>query len=147
MTDIAITWTPDGAHGDWSVSDGVLETGSGLTTAVLVSLFTDRVVSAEEVPAGEDRRGWWGDTYRAEPLGSRLWTLSRRAKSNATLLLAEAKDMCLEALNWMLEDGVAASVQVQTYWITGDAMGIIVTIREPSGATQQAQYAWAWKGV
>lgn len=148
MTDISIAWTPAGARGDWQVAAGQLVGGSDLETAVLVSLFTDRVVSPEEIPPGADRRGWWGDTYREQPIGSRLWTLARRAKSNATVLLADAKDMCIEALNWMIGDGVAASLQVQTYWITGDAMGIVVTIREPSKTSPtQFRYSWAWKGI
>jgi len=49
-----------------------------LTTTVLLCLFTDRraEVSDSLPDGGHDQRGWWADSYRARPVGSRLWLLS-----------------------------------------------------------------------
>lgn len=142
--DIALAWDAARARGDWSNASG-----SDLETAVLISLFTDRVLPSDQVPpdGSNDRRGWWADTYRGQPIGSRLWTLYRAVKSNATATLAEAKDMCLEALNWLVTDGVAASVQVRTFWVTATQLGIIINVTEPAGTVSTFQYAYAWQGI
>ena len=95
--DIAVTWDTQALRGDWKIAAGAFVLDAGLQTAVLVSLFTDRVASPDFVPpAGspQDRRGWWGDTYRRRPIGSRLWQLYRAKKSGSTALPNQVKDFC-----------------------------------------------------
>lgn len=149
MTDIALAWNPATGQAEWSVVDGQLVGGSDLETAVIVSLFTDRVLPADQSPpdGSGDRRGWWADTYREMPIGSLLWTLERRAISNRSALLAEAKAYCIDALAWLVSDGVAGTVQVTTLWLNPNTIGIAITITEPTGSTSTFQYAWAWQGV
>ncbi len=150
MADILVTWNPALAAGDWSIAAGGIaasQTGADdLRTAVLVSLFTDRVAPAGYVgPNGDtDPRGWWGDSYEASPIGSRLWMLSRAKKTDNTTILAQAKGYCLEALQWLIEDGIAASIVVNTFWFTPRALGITVSIAKPSGQTNG--YSWTWNG-
>jgi len=52
-----------------------------LARAVIISLFTWRRANPDDVlPAGDDRQGWFGDTFaevRGDRIGSRLWLLSR----------------------------------------------------------------------
>ncbi|SPX13542.1 phage protein GP46 [Escherichia coli] len=77
MTDLAIIWT--NGRGDIA-QDGIdMLTDDSLTTDVTISLFTDRrSLDSDTLPDGsDDRRGWWGDSYRDRPIGSRLWLLSR----------------------------------------------------------------------
>lgn len=145
--DIAIVWDPTRFRGDWSVTSGDLLIGNDLETAVLLSLFTDRVASPDYLPpagSSPDRHGWWGDTYEPSLLGSRLWQLNRAKKTSATQLLTQAADYCRESLQWLLDDGVAAAVNVQTGWITADAIGIKVQITQPGGLAQSFDYQWAW---
>jgi len=148
--DILIEWNPALFSGDWAIANGglaVSQTGSDdLKSAVLVSLFTDRVAPAGYVgPGGDtDPRGWWGDTYEASPIGSRLWMLARAKKSDQTTLLSLAKTYCTEALQWLLDDGIAASIAVNTFWFKPDAMGITISIAKPSGQTNG--FSWVWKG-
>lgn len=147
MVDIAIRWDPTRYRGDWDVTPGDLATEPGLETAVLLSLFTDRVADPSFVPPpGEpfDRRGWWGDTFEASPIGSRLWQLNRAVKTDGTTLLAEARDYCLEALQWLKDDGVVASIDVATRWIGKQAIGIAIAIAKPQSPPQTFDYAWAW---
>lgn len=147
MVDIAIKWDPARYRGDWDVTSGDLVTGPGLETAVLLSLFTDRVADPSFIPPpGEpfDRRGWWGDTYEPSPIGSRLWQLNRAVKTDGTTLLAEARDYCLEALQWLKDAGVVASIDVTTWWLAAQSIGIKITIAQPQSPPQTFDYAWAW---
>ena len=151
--DIAIEWDAERFRGDWNVTGGDLVSDvGGLRTAVLLSLFTDRVASPDYLPPpGQkfQRRGWWGDTYEiasgGSAIGSRLWQLNRAVKTDGTTLLAEARDYCREALQWLVDTGVVASVDVATFWLTRNAIGIRVTIAAPQSPPQVWDFAWAWQ--
>ncbi len=149
LTDIAIVWDSVNARGDWTITNGGIATGPDIISAVLVSLFTDRRASDDFTPPDGtgDRRGWWADTYEDSLIGSRLWQLARAKKAGSTSLLREAEDYCREALQWLLDDGVAATISVATRWINGTTMGIRIMITEPSGAATTFDYAWAWNGI
>ena len=147
--DVAIAWDQVRGRGDWTVSGGGIGLGPDIIGAVLVSLFTDRIASADFVPTDgtADRRGWWGDTYESSPIGSRLWQLERAVKSGATNLPALAKGYCVEALQWLVDDGVAASVTVTTGWASATAIAIAVVVAEPDGRLTTFNCAYAWAGV
>lgn len=88
--------------------------GDDLATAVILSLFTDRRAEPDDDVDG-DQRGWWGDAVpvgddRAVPLGSRLWLLAREKQLTSVLRLAES--YCIEALQWLVDDGRAAVVDI-----------------------------------
>lgn len=146
--DIAIDWDTQNFRGDWSVNSGDLDLDpGGLRSAVLVSLFSDRIASTDfQPPAGSpfDRHGWWGDTYEQDPIGSRLWQLNRAKKTDDLTLLIRARDFCLEALKWLLDDGVAATVNVDTSWLNPNAIGIRVVIAEPQSPPKTFNFSWAW---
>lgn len=144
MPDVGVVWT--GSYGDWGVSNGGLAVDSGLESAVLLSLFTDRLATPDFVPpdGSKDRRGHWSDTYESSPLGSNLWQLERAVKSNATAVLAQARTYCLEALQWLIDDQVVASIAVMTAWVSATTLGIAIVITAPNGSTQTFDYAWAW---
>ncbi len=149
MPDIAIVWNQQGTGGDWSVVGGALALGPDIESAVVVSLFTDRIASPDFVPTDgtADRRGWWGDTYGTTLIGSRLWQLERAAKSAAVSIPLQAKGFCVEALQWLIDTGVAASVAVDTGWLTPTALGIRVQVMQPDGRLSNFQYSHAWEGV
>lgn len=150
MTDILLQWNPALAQGDWNTAQGgiaVSQTGSDdLKTAVLVSLFTDRRAGPDYKPPDSDTdpRGWWADTYTGTPIGSLLWTLRRAKKAANVDVLAQARTFCVQALQWLLDDGIAAAVDVTTFWFVPGAMGITVSITKPSG--EAFGYAWTWQG-
>lgn len=149
MADIKIIWDPEKCRGDWNIIDGDLETGDDLETSILVALFTDRVLPEDETPpdGSNDHRGWWADTYTETPVGSRLWTLYRCNISSVSGLLQKAKDICNEALAYLVSDSVASSVGVQTSYLAPERLGIAVTVQEPSGSIRVFRYAWAWREV
>ncbi|STJ58014.1 phage protein GP46 [Escherichia coli] len=78
MSDIASFWNVDEMFADWQKGLGELTTGNDLQTAILDSLFTDRLARADDDYEDSDRRGWWGDSGEESQLGSRLWLLRRK---------------------------------------------------------------------
>lgn len=128
--DIALDW--NGEKFDLKVADGDLVMDDGLATAVAISLFTDRRVSEEELPAEEtDRRGWWGDLISEDlpdQIGSKLWLLKREKHTPETA--RRAKEYAEEALQWILDDNIAQSVSVSTEWISSGYLQIKVSIQK-----------------
>jgi phage gp46-like protein len=110
--------------------DFVAETS--LKNAVSLSLFCDRRVTSAEIPQGEtSRRGWFGDLLAdidGDEIGSRLWLLDRANSTNENA--ARAVDYARECLEWMIEDGLADTVNV-----TADAVGnsILLSIELTQG--------------
>jgi phage gp46-like protein len=149
--DIYILWDNVNAHGDWALADGDLQSGQDLETACLVSLFTDKLATADFVPTDgtTDRRGWWADPYNDAPLGSNLWQLERAHKTRNTLGLAQR--YASDALQWMVTDGLAQAVAVDTQWLTPSGAGTFLAIRivitQPDGSMTRFTYGWAWDNL
>lgn len=113
MGDVATNWK--GSYGDWQVAGPSLANDDGLQTAVLISLFTHRRAEPDDVLPNSalGRRGWWGDAFpvvEGDLIGSRLWLLWREKRLDSALRRAE--EYAREALRWLVEDGVARSVNV-----------------------------------
>lgn len=145
--DLAIKVTGDSRFADLLIVPPSLATGDNLQSALLISLFTDRRANDDDpLSLDESRRGWWADTYlesRNDKIGSRLWLL-RRAKIS-TDTLTRAREYCLEATRWLVEDSVASRVDVTTSFMTGrsDTMLIDVVVVRPTGSeTFNFQYVW-----
>lgn len=91
-----------------------LDSAQPLVRAVIVSLFTWRRANPDDELPADMRMGWWGDTFATvanDRIGSRLWLLSRSTLTPETV--ARAKEYAEEALQWLIDDGVAARVDVQ----------------------------------
>ncbi len=129
------------------LENGDLAKDDGLETAILISLFSDRRVTDEELPVGiSDKRGWWGDlfpTVQGDKIGSKIWLLERRGKvNNATL--AEIESFATDALQWLLEDGVASSVEVIAS--LGDNNDINLSIKITKNDSSQNRFLFIWDG-
>ena len=173
MADIATLWSPDSATGDWALSGPLLGTvvdsqgvtitddggfpitdgslnlssqpglvsGGDLVTSVIISLFTDAAAEPDDaIPDGSgDPRGWW-----AAPIGSQLW-LRMRSKKTPTLLTLVQNDIA-RALDWMIQDGVAQSVDVTTEWQVPSRLAARIVIHRGGGAAV-LNFAWAWEAI
>ena len=141
MMDIRLSYDAELQGADIEVVDGLLQLDGGLSTAVLISLFTDaRADAADVLPtAGDDRRGWWADTFAendGDRIGSRLWLLSREKATNTTL--ERARGYARDALTWLIEDGIASRVEVATSWYAQGVMRVDVDLTpNTSGATAE----------
>lgn len=125
--------------------DGVL--GDSITTDVIASLFTDRRAAASDsLPdGGNDRRGWWCDSYRGELIGSRLWLLSREKQMQT--VLDKARAYADEALAWMPKAGKIRDYRVTA---TNPAKGVLllsVTILLNDGSTLPMSFKASLNGV
>ena len=144
MSDIRTVWNVAASQGDWVLSGADLESGDDLATAVIISLFTDRLANASDaLPDGTgDRRGWWGDLGQAVPIGSRLWLLTRATLTPAVAVTA--KGYIVEALKWLLDDGVAAAIEVITAVAAPSMLTAQVVVHQSSGGQRALSFNWAW---
>lgn len=150
--DIKISWNSDYLEGDLSVVDEDLESESGLETAVIISLFTDRRARDDDElpdPNNLDKRGWWGDLVsevEGDQIGSRLWLLSR-AKTTENVLV-KAKEYAEESLRWLIEDGIAKKVEVEAERQNpggNDRLALLVKIYQTSENVTALKFQTRWE--
>jgi phage gp46-like protein len=142
MSDIRIIWNPATAAGDFQMAGSGLELGHDLETAVLISLFTDARADPDDLMPDSQRadpRGWWADD-----IGSKLWQIFWRQVNQDTVNWARGE--CTRALQWLLDDGVAASVDVAARIAGKGRIGVSITITEPNGKASIYRYAWQQEG-
>lgn len=148
-TDIGIFWNNNIGYGDLQFANGDLLTTTGigdLANAITISLFTDKRCPESFTPWDGNRRGWWNDTYSDDALGSQLWMLDRAKKVGEQPLLLQARDYAKQALQWLLDDGIAVTVDVRTSWQTPTMIRIDIMVTEPQQtAGKQYSYSWAWR--
>jgi len=124
---------------------GDLETINDLSTALLLSLLTDARADATQVAVPEFRRGWIGDavpTIDGFKIGSLLWLTEPAKATSGTMAIASS--FARDALQWLLDQGIAADVQVEGE-ITGPRQGTLtITIVSPDGSTT-TQYVDLWR--
>lgn len=83
-----------------------------LTTAIAISLFTDASVNDDELPDGEENRGYWGDMHlpSGQSLGSKLWLLNRAKITTETI--NKARNYITEAVQWMIDGGDLLAIEI-----------------------------------
>jgi phage gp46-like protein len=146
MADAAMIMTENG--GDLMLAGFDLARDDGLQTAVIISLFTDRRASPEQIPVElpqDDLRGYWGDISNATPsdqTGSLLWLLAR--EKQLPQVLSRAQQYCREALAWMVEDLIATRVEVTAEFAARGWMLILVDIYRPTGSPVRYRFNYEW---
>jgi len=115
-----------------------IERDNWLATVIHTSLMTDRRAVGDELPEGEtDPHGYWGDGFENNSYGSLLWTLRREKITE--VLLARARAMCLEALNWLLVENYVAAIDVKVTHEAHARLTIIVTATTQAGTLEQQE--------
>lgn len=132
---------------DWLLAPPQLDTDDGLQTALLLSLFSDRRAEPDdELPDNSgNRRGWFGDSYAAvagDRFGSRLWLLYR--EKQRPVVLQRARDYAREALRWLVEDGIARSVEVDAEFPRQGVLAIAVSVFRPAGDARRFRFESFW---
>ncbi|WP_299733976.1 phage GP46 family protein [uncultured Endozoicomonas sp.] len=130
---------------DLTLDGADLAPDTSLETAVLLSLFTDRRAEPGDVPAGEDPKGWWGDSYAQsdDRIGSRLWLLKRSKLLPETA--ERARGYARESLQWLLDDGITSDVSVTAELHRPDRLNLSVILRRPDGRQESYQYPDLWE--
>jgi phage gp46-like protein len=131
---------------DYAMNGLLLADDDGLATAVIISLWTDRQANADDaLPAGSDRRGWWGDELSSplgDKIGSRLW-LNDNAKQLASVLVQD-RAYAIEALQWLIDDGVASAVDVVASNPRAGVRALDIAISRPGRAVARYQFSRFW---
>lgn len=119
-----------------------------LYRAVVVSLYTWRRAGPDDPVDDDERYGWWGDVVPREGgdrIGSRLWLLRRRNITPQTL--RDAEHYAREALQWLLDDGVASQVDVTVERAGRDQISVLVAVHEIAGAEHQYTFNDLWQVI
>jgi phage gp46-like protein len=148
--DLALTYNPEIGMLDIALDGADLRAEDTLASAVMLSLLSDRTAQAHEVDAGGDRRGWWADAFadvEGDAFGSRLWLLGRNKQLPGVVQLARA--YIAEALQWLIADGLAESLEVTAFipragWLYVD---VVLTLR---AGNRRFRFEWndeslAWR--
>ena len=153
MPDLQLIITPGSAAAelprfDLSIDGPDLATDAGLYTACVVSLFTDRRAEADDAlpDGGDDRRGWWGDAFspaEGDKIGSRLWLLAR--EKQLPEVLRRAREYATEALQWLIDDGIARQVDVAAENPRQGVLALTIRILRPDGSTAEVKFDNVWE--
>lgn len=118
-----------------------------LVRAVVISLFTWRRANPDDPLPAERRQGWWGDTFPTAPrdrIGSRLWLLSRSKLLPETV--QRGREYCQEALQWLVDDGVASRVEVEAERQGLDRLAIACRVFKSDGTlAADIRFNDAWR--
>ena len=144
MSDITTVWNT--TNGDWQQAGASLKSGGDLQTAILISVFSDRVALPSDtiLDGSNDPRGWCGDDPTT-PIGSRIWLLERSKQT--TQVLGLAKSYLAEALQWLIDAKIVASFDILTEWTAAGTLGAQITAHKPVGAALSLNFQWAWTGI
>ena len=154
LYDAALTFDPLALAADLTIEGGDLAAERDLTTAILLSLFTDaRAEASDPLPEGEkNRRGYWADAYAetdGDKFGSKLWLLER--EKSLVVVAAKAKKYAEQALEWLKEDGIAQSVGVVAELLplsagqqTKPVLALAVTITKPPDRLITFRFRYVW---
>ena len=150
MTDIALLWDAGGGCADFALDGPRLKTGDELEAAVVISLFSWRRARADDrLPAPDSpRMGWWGDSLAVradDQMGSRLWLLRREKMVPETF--ARARAYAEEALAWMVEDKLAARVEVTVEPQGLHRLALQVTVHRGDGRALELRFEDLWREI
>jgi phage gp46-like protein len=129
ITDLRLSKSP-GGYLDWSIKDKSLETVDGLQTAIDVSIVSDQRASDTQVSDPSKARGFIGDVVRGFLFGSLLWLLEQSQANTKTANAGE--DHIRNGLFWMIEDGLATTIDVESE-ISAQGIAWPIIIATPSG--------------
>jgi phage gp46-like protein len=124
---------------------GRIDTDEGFETAVLISLFTDAPAEdGDYLPNPELKGGWWGDSYpdiEGDKMGSRLWIVTKgKLTADAN---RKAEKYAERALQWMIDDGVAQTVQASSTFLVDGGKKIGITLGVQIQKPEEVAPRWA----
>ncbi len=143
--DAKLVKTQDGLFDLQIGTDGDVVTEDSLDAAIIVSVLTDRRADSSEVKPAHLRRGWIGNEETPGfEIGSKLW-LYEQARVTRSVLNG-VSDAAKDALQWLVEDGVAISVREPVVGVTQTGLDLTVTVEKPNSEAQSEFFA-LWKNT
>ena len=150
MSDLALYRRSDGNFDlDFDKSRGDLLMSDSLENAVAISIGT----YARERKLGRNANlkpclsGWWGDALDDNGiLGGYLYEAFPRKLNTATAKSVEA--LVKETLQWMVDDGIANSVECSASVVNDEFISLSVTLTRPNGNQENPfMYELKWKAT
>ncbi len=133
-----------GPSPDLVIENGDLKADNGLETACLISMFSDARVTEEQLPSGEtDPRGYWADEIAeviGDVFGSNLWLFDRGKIVEGAV--GQIQDAVKSSLGWMLDEGIAESIEVTASIVELTKVVTVVKIRKPQGDDIPFKFIW-----
>jgi phage gp46-like protein len=115
-------------------------------------LQTDQRATLEELTKANyypvypyDLRGWWGDSIRDNPIGSKLWLNNRRKATD--LVLTQHKRYAEEALQPLVDSGVAKEINVYAEWTRRGVMLMNIQVVRPDNSSTTETFTFIWEEV
>lgn len=132
---------------DITIRDGDITPTDTFKTAIEVSLFSDARATSDQVFVPQARRGWIGDI--ATPIedqlfGSYLWLVEQKRLTQGTV--NEVVSYARLALQWLIDQGQALTVDVGGSIIAGYGIALNIIITSVSGATEN-RYVELWENT
>lgn len=121
----------------WSDS-GDIETAATLDTAILMSIFEELRATPGEQPVSELRRGWLGNEGTGFEQGSKLWEFEQERITGS--MLAELGVVIRNALQWLLDDGIAKSITVETPTLENGRVGVRINFGRDESTVDRRYY-------
>lgn len=108
-------------------ADGDILTDDFFDTSLLMSLLGEKRADSSEVVEPQLRRGWIGNEDKDFENGSKLWLFeqARVTRSNLNRIEDEAR----KALQWLVDDGFAVSVDEVTATVKNGRVTLEIVIR------------------
>lgn len=127
--------------------DGDIETQDFFDTSILMSLFTNRRASSSEVPVSQYRQGWIGNESFDNDfeIGSKIWLFEQARIDRDTL--NGITSAAVESLQWLIDQGFAVSIEVDTVLIQNVATLQIDIFRPNSKVDRRFYDLWNASGV
>ena len=127
VTDAVLTIDPTTQLYDINIdANGDIETADFFDTSILYSLFGERRANKDEIVDARLRRGWIGSEDKDFENGSKLW-LFEQARVTATNL-GRIADEARKSLQWLVDDGFAVSIEVETVTVDSNRDKIILVL-------------------
>lgn len=153
MSDLALKSMPNGSFDlDFSEESKDLLLTDSLYNAVAISIGTyarDRNLKPNAAVLEPQIGGWWADAI--DPLGTLGGYIYEAFPGKLTSeTFDKIKELVVEALNWMVEDGIAKSVDCEVTEKIDDENELVeieVTIEKPDGTTDDYKYELNWKAT
>lgn len=152
MTDLALIIEPESQLADIGFG-GDFTTDDGLRTAILASVWTDARATDDDLRRfgyeGADPRGFWADSIvpavADDNTGSLLWLLARAKQTEETRRIA--RDMVAAALNWLVDDKLAKSIEVIAQWRAPGVLAWRASILKPDGKRFDVEWQASLKEI
>ncbi len=114
-------------------SDGQIEVDDFFDTALLYSLLGEKRADDSEISSPELQRGWIGNENRDFENGSKLWLYSQASLTRT--ILNNVSDAAFDALQWLVEDGLAVSIDNVSAIADGNSIFLQLTIKRAESIT------------